>query len=236
MANPFVSALVVLPAWSSCATTRVAISLALRGCSAAADISTMPFALSTIGPNVSIARMYPVTLNSPSPASATPYPASARSPWKIVNDARMVAAMARTAQTDDSRPNPRPDSRNVAGPVFVEYAISVTGRRFGFVNWSVSHLMTSASSRPVKVASENRQSGAPVVGLVRYTALTATNPTTAAPEEIHNPVLMGRIGSPISSPLARTNRVPRIEANTPIPWTSRGKRISFSANAEAWLP
>ncbi len=80
----------------------------------------MPLALSTIGPKVSIARMYPVTLRRPSPASATPYPASARSPRKIVKDARIVAATARIAQTDDSRPKPRPDSRNVAGPVLVE--------------------------------------------------------------------------------------------------------------------
>jgi len=82
MANPLVRALVVLPAWSSLATTRLASSPPAPW--AAPDISKIPLALSTMGPKVSMARMYPVMVSSPSPARATPYPASARSPWKMV--------------------------------------------------------------------------------------------------------------------------------------------------------
>ena len=45
--------------------------------------------------------------------------------------------------------------------------ISVTGRRSVLVNWSVSHRMKSASTRPLNSAAENRQSGPPVRGSMR---------------------------------------------------------------------
>src|SRR5690349_24163763 len=140
-----------------------------------------------------------------------PYPASAMSPWKIVNDARIVAAIARIAHTDDSRPNPSPDRINVAGPVLVAYAISATGRCRALVYWSVSHLMTPASTRPVSVANEKRQSGAPVRGSVRYRALTAAKPAVAAAAATQKPLAIGRIGSPSASSRARTAHVPMID-------------------------
>ncbi len=116
----------------------------------------MPFALSTIGPYVSMARMYPVVVSSPSPASAMPYAASARLPAKIVIDARMVSAIAMIAQTEDSSPEPSPVSSSVAGPVLLAYAISETGSRSTCVKISVTRPMTSASTMPVRVARKKR--------------------------------------------------------------------------------
>jgi len=79
MANPLVKALVVLPIWSNLATMRPAC---VSPCSTP-DISKIPFALSTIGPNVSSARIKPVVVSRPNPARAIPYAASATLPPKI---------------------------------------------------------------------------------------------------------------------------------------------------------
>ena len=79
IANPLVNALVVFPIWSSLATMRPACD---SPCSTP-DISKMPLALSTMGPNVSSARMNPVVVSRPRPASAIPYAASATLPPKI---------------------------------------------------------------------------------------------------------------------------------------------------------
>ncbi len=65
IANPFVTALVVLPTASS-------LSIRFLPSFARPDISPMPFALSEIGPNVSIAIIIAVVESIPSPTRAIP--------------------------------------------------------------------------------------------------------------------------------------------------------------------
>jgi hypothetical protein len=65
MAMPLVMALVVLPTASRLVRTSAPSSLT------SPDISAMPWALSEIGPKVSIATMTPTVVSRPVPASAT---------------------------------------------------------------------------------------------------------------------------------------------------------------------
>ena len=65
IAMPLVIALVVLPTASRSVSTRAPAS------SMSPDISAMPWALSEIGPKVSIATMTPTVVSRPVPASAT---------------------------------------------------------------------------------------------------------------------------------------------------------------------
>jgi hypothetical protein len=65
MAMPLVIALVVLP------TASRSVSVRAPSASMSPDISAMPWALSEIGPNVSIATITPTVVSRPVPASAT---------------------------------------------------------------------------------------------------------------------------------------------------------------------
>ena len=65
IAMPLVIALVVLPTASSSVSVRAPCS------SMSPDISAMPWALSEIGPKVSIATITPTVVSRPVPASAT---------------------------------------------------------------------------------------------------------------------------------------------------------------------
>ena len=65
IAMPLVIAFVVLP------TASRSVSVRAPSLSMSPDISAMPWALSEIGPNVSIATMTPTVVSRPQPASAT---------------------------------------------------------------------------------------------------------------------------------------------------------------------
>ena len=71
IARPLVRALVVLPTASSLATILLALESSPSSFSAP-DISKMPFALSEIGPKVSIASIKPVVERRPRPERAIP--------------------------------------------------------------------------------------------------------------------------------------------------------------------
>ena len=130
--------------------------------------------------------------------------------------------MARMDHTVLSSPLPSPVSNRVAGPVFAEYAISLTAARSGWVNNSVSLPITTARPMPTSVARPNRHPRSPVTGSRRYTRLTSPKPTAEIPAAVQNPILIGCIGSPIASSLPRTTQVPTSEAKTPMARTSNG--------------
>src|SRR4029077_20451141 len=111
IANPFVTALVVLPTASSITMIRAGSPVN------SPDISAMPAALSDTGPNVSSETTTPVVASMPMPVSATRYSENWRLPLPSAMAAPSAMAMRMTAYTDDSRPELIPDSTVVAGPV-----------------------------------------------------------------------------------------------------------------------
>ena len=96
----------------------------------------MPPALSVIGPNVSIARMYAVVMSMPIVATAVPKtpptllparltrPACSPSQWLTKSAMTMTMAVTNVV----SKPTAMPEMMFVAGPVLTASAISFTGR------------------------------------------------------------------------------------------------------------
>src|SRR3954470_1305260 len=121
IANPFVTAFVVLPTASSITMIR---------CGSPAnspDITAMPAALSATGPKVSSDTTTPVVASMPMPVRATRYSENCRLPPPMAMATPMAIAMAMMAYTDDSSPELMPESTVVAGPVRADTAISWTG-------------------------------------------------------------------------------------------------------------
>jgi hypothetical protein len=58
----------------------------------------------------------------------------------------------------DSRPRAKPDRIVVAGPVWVDSAISCTGRNFVSVKYCVRTWMMLARIRPIRTATAGRSS------------------------------------------------------------------------------
>ena len=79
IAMPLVIAFVVLPTASS------AVSTSAPSGEISPDISATPWALSEIGPKVSIATMTPTVVSRPVPASATANSDSTTTPWPSRN-------------------------------------------------------------------------------------------------------------------------------------------------------
>src|SRR6266571_4015361 len=123
MAYPLVSALVVLPTASS-------RSVRLRIASGWWDISMMPPALSVIGPNVSIARMYAAVPSIPIVATAVPNSPEWARPLDAPSlyDAMMAAEMVNVGKAVHSRATANPAMMLVAGPVTEAAAMLLTGR------------------------------------------------------------------------------------------------------------
>src|SRR4051794_2268160 len=121
MANPLVTALVVLPTASRLTMMRSGSP------SNSPDISAMPAALSATGPKVSSLTTTPVVASMPMPARATRYSENWMLPPPSARATPSVMAMAMMANTDDSSPELMPDRIVVAGPVRDDSAISCTG-------------------------------------------------------------------------------------------------------------
>src|SRR4029453_6151952 len=110
MANPLVTALVVLPTASRLTMMRSGSP------SNSPDISAMPAALSDTGPNVSSDTTTPVVANMPMPVRATRYSVNCVSPPPSPMAAPRAMAMATIAHTDDSSPDDAPPRTVAAGP------------------------------------------------------------------------------------------------------------------------
>ena len=93
---PFVAAFVTLPT----ASRRSVMSRTSSGCS---DISTMPPALSAIGPKVSIARTYTADESIPIVATDVPKPPPRRADWPMWYAAMIEVPMHSAASPVDSR-------------------------------------------------------------------------------------------------------------------------------------
>ena len=90
----------------------------------------MPPALSVIGPNVSIARMYAAVPSMPIVATAVPKrpPSGIGVASPIMYDERIAIEITITGMSAHSRPTAMPEMMFVAGPVIDAFAISRTGR------------------------------------------------------------------------------------------------------------
>ena len=125
MATPLVIALVVLP---------TASRLTIIFCGSPSNsplISAIPAALSETGPKVSWETTIPVVDRRPMPIRDTRYSDSWRLPLPRATATARARMMARMAATEDSRPIAMPDRTVVAGPVWVDSAISRDGRSLG---------------------------------------------------------------------------------------------------------
>jgi hypothetical protein len=71
---------------------------------------------------------------------------------------KITAAMMRIDQTVDSRPIAKPDRIVVAGPVWVDSAISCTGLYFVSVKYCVRIWITLARISPNRTATAGRTS------------------------------------------------------------------------------
>src|SRR2546429_3670374 len=123
MAYPLVSALVVLPTASSRSVRR-------RMSSGWCDISMMPPALSVMGPNVSMARMYAAVPSIPIVATAVPNSPEWARPLEAPSlyEAMMAAEMVNVGNAVHSSATANPAMMLVAGPVTEAAAIDFTGR------------------------------------------------------------------------------------------------------------
>src|SRR5690349_6345654 len=123
MAYPLVRAFVVLP-------TASRRSVRLRMSSGWWDISMIPPALSVIGPNVSIARMYAAVPSMPMVATAVPNNPECASPLDAPSlyDAMMAAEIVKVGRAVHSSATANPAMMFVAGPVTEAAAIDLTGR------------------------------------------------------------------------------------------------------------
>src|SRR3990172_1364686 len=147
----------------------------------------------------------------------------------MLYEPKIVAAMARTAQTLDSRPAAKPERISVAGPVLLAWAISVTGFLSVAVKYSVSHWIASASAIPMVLATETRsQKGKPsewyfaAVMSPRYHLLTMKNPTMEVRAATQKPKLIGFMGFMSGSSFPLTAQVPTMEPKTPTARMSSG--------------
>src|SRR2546423_9163370 len=152
IANPFVTAFVVLPTASRPTMIRCGSP------SNSPDISAMPAALSATGPNVSSETTTPVVASMPMPVRATRYSESWMVPAPSAMATPSAPEIATIAHTDDSNPMLTPASVAVAGPpVAADSAISCTGLVSVDVKYSVIREATCASTRPVTTAPNMRQ-------------------------------------------------------------------------------
>ena len=131
MANPLVTALVVLPTASRLTMIRWASP------SNSPDISAMPAALSATGPKESSDTITPVVASMPIPVSATRYSTNWMSPPPSTEPTPSAIQIAMIDHMLDSSPLLVPDSTTVAGPVRDDSAISCTGARSVDVKYSV---------------------------------------------------------------------------------------------------
>src|SRR5436190_3999482 len=176
IANPFVTALVVLPTASRLTMIRAGSP------SNSPDISAIPAALSATGPNVSSDTTTPVVASMPMPVSATRYSENWMSLPPSAIATAIAPAIATIAHTDDSRPLATPASTAVAGPpVLADSAISRTGFVSVEVKYSVMRDAICASTRPATTAPNIRQptfESEPPLGFPTYTNASASVPST----------------------------------------------------------
>src|SRR4029453_9384814 len=224
IARPFVIALVELPTAS-----RLPSTCAGRP-SNSPDISAIPCALSDTGPKVSIDTMTPTVVSIPIPVSEMKYRAS-RALSPSTKAPEMTPAMIRIDQTVDPRPIAKPERIVVAGPGWVDLAISWTGLNFVSVKYCVRIWIT-----PARVGRNSTAQGGPRTSMETGLVTKAAAAEIAADRK--KPRLIARI--PCSSSLRGvTARMPMIEVITPTARTNSGNitpamaPTSVPANAAA---